>query len=170
MSTLQVANVYLESTGNNRIQYAGSNSYTLYAGGIGTLAVNTTALAVTGVAAISGNTTTTNITASANVNMAVANVTSNTLTLGTSSITANGYSRLPNGLLMQWGNLLANASTPAINFPTAFAAGSPWSISATANIAGGAGVGIYAYNTTTATIRTTITGSNAFVTWIAIGI
>jgi hypothetical protein len=46
MSTLQVANVYLESTGNNRIQYAGSNSYTLYAGGVGTLAINSAAIAV----------------------------------------------------------------------------------------------------------------------------
>jgi len=31
MSTLQVANLHLESTGNNRIQYAGSNTFTMYA-------------------------------------------------------------------------------------------------------------------------------------------
>jgi len=47
MSTLQVANVHLESTGNNRIQYAGLNSYTLYAGGVATLTVNTTAISDT---------------------------------------------------------------------------------------------------------------------------
>lgn len=34
MSTLQVANVYLESTGNNRIQYAGSNTMSIYSAGI----------------------------------------------------------------------------------------------------------------------------------------
>lgn len=33
MSTLQVANVHLESTGNNRIQYMGSNTINIYAGG-----------------------------------------------------------------------------------------------------------------------------------------
>jgi hypothetical protein len=143
----------------------------MYAGGIGTLAVNTTALAVTGVAAISGNTSATNITASANVNMAVANVTSNTITLGTSSITANGYSRLPNGLLLQWGNLLANASTPAINFPTAFAAGSPWSISATSNtVTSNFTPAVISYNTTTVTIRNNNTTGNNFVTWMAIGV
>ena len=53
MSTLQVANVHLESTGNNRIQYAGLNTFTLYAGGIGTLSVNSTAIAIG--ATISGN-------------------------------------------------------------------------------------------------------------------
>jgi hypothetical protein len=31
MSTLQVANLHFESTGNNRIQYAGSNTFTMYA-------------------------------------------------------------------------------------------------------------------------------------------
>ncbi len=33
MSTLQVANVHLESTGNNRIQYMGSNTINIYAAG-----------------------------------------------------------------------------------------------------------------------------------------
>jgi hypothetical protein len=46
MSTLQVANIHLESTGNNRIQYAGSNTFTMYAGGAGILAVNSTTIAV----------------------------------------------------------------------------------------------------------------------------
>jgi hypothetical protein len=43
MSTLQVANVWFESTANNRIQY-GSNSYVLVAGGANTLTVNSTAV------------------------------------------------------------------------------------------------------------------------------
>ena len=34
MSTLQVANLHLESTGNNRIQYMGSNSFAIYAAGV----------------------------------------------------------------------------------------------------------------------------------------
>lgn len=34
MSTLQVANLHLESTGNNRIQYMGSNTVNFYAGDV----------------------------------------------------------------------------------------------------------------------------------------
>ena len=52
-----------------------------------------------------------------------ATVQTNTFTLGTSSISANGYSRLPNGLLLQWGTQTAvsNATTTATaNFATAF--------------------------------------------------
>ena len=33
MGTLQVSNVHLESTANNRIEYAGSNTVNIYAGG-----------------------------------------------------------------------------------------------------------------------------------------
>lgn len=42
MSTIQVSNVHLESSGNCRIQYTGSNTITMYAGGVAvaTLAVN----------------------------------------------------------------------------------------------------------------------------------
>ena len=50
-------------------------------------------------------------------------LSTNTLTLGTSSIAANGYTRLPNGLLMQWGTHTAsvNSSTTATaTFPIAF--------------------------------------------------
>jgi hypothetical protein len=42
MSTLQVANVHLESTGNNRVQYLGSNTVGLYAGGSLVLSANST--------------------------------------------------------------------------------------------------------------------------------
>lgn len=42
MSTLQVANVHLESTGNNRVQFLGSNTVGLYAGGSLVLSANST--------------------------------------------------------------------------------------------------------------------------------
>ncbi len=42
MSTLQVANIHFESTGNNRLQYTGSNAYSLVAGGVTAATVNTT--------------------------------------------------------------------------------------------------------------------------------
>lgn len=161
MSTLQVANVHLESTGNNRIQYAGSNSFTAYAGGVGTLAVNTTAIAVT------GNANAVNITATANINMAVANITSNTLTLGTSSITANGFSRLPNGLLYQWGSVVANSTTASFNLPTSFTT-AVYSVTATANNTTPI-IGVTTANTTQLTIRTP--GATSYlVFWMAIGV
>lgn len=48
MSTLQVANIHLESTGNNRIQFLGTNSYAIVAGGNNVLTVNTTNMSVNG--------------------------------------------------------------------------------------------------------------------------
>ena len=42
MSTLQVSNLHLESTGNNRIQYLGSNQFSFSAGGATVATVNTT--------------------------------------------------------------------------------------------------------------------------------
>jgi hypothetical protein len=48
MSTLQVANLHLESTGNNRIQFAGSNSFSIIAGGVNYVTVNTSNMSVNG--------------------------------------------------------------------------------------------------------------------------
>ena len=48
MSTLQVSNIHLESTANNRIQYNGSNSYLIVAGGTTVATVNSSGLTVTG--------------------------------------------------------------------------------------------------------------------------
>jgi hypothetical protein len=48
MSTLLVANIHLESTGNNRIQFAGSNSYIIVAGGTNLTTVNSTTMSVNG--------------------------------------------------------------------------------------------------------------------------
>lgn len=48
MSTLQVANIHLESTGNNRIQFLGSNNYAIIAGGVNLTTVNTTNMSVNG--------------------------------------------------------------------------------------------------------------------------
>jgi hypothetical protein len=44
MSTLQVGNLHFESTGNNRLQYTGSNAYNLVAGGTTVATVNTSAV------------------------------------------------------------------------------------------------------------------------------
>lgn len=44
MSTLQVSNLHFESTGNNRLQYTGSNAYYLIGGGTTVATINTTAV------------------------------------------------------------------------------------------------------------------------------
>lgn len=48
MSTLLVANIHLESTGNNRIQFNGSNSFSIVAGGTNWATVNSTVMTVNG--------------------------------------------------------------------------------------------------------------------------
>lgn len=51
----------------------------------------------------------------------VAGVNSTSFVIGNSSITANGYSWMPNGLLMQWGTLVVNTVSSATfsqTFPT----------------------------------------------------
>lgn len=47
MSSLQVANLHLESTANNRIQYVGSNTINIVAGGANVAAVNSSTFGVT---------------------------------------------------------------------------------------------------------------------------
>jgi hypothetical protein len=104
---------------------------------------------------------------------------SNTLTLGTSSIAANGYSRLPNGLLMQWGTVTATvngSTTNATSFSTTFA--SVYSINLTLQNASvalatnpGLAATITASNTSTFTWRTSSTAAagSATIFWQAIG-
>lgn len=61
MSTLQVANIHLESTGNNRIQFLGTNSYAIVAGGVNLTTVNTTSMSVNGSIIANGSITSANL-------------------------------------------------------------------------------------------------------------
>jgi len=71
MSTLQVANIWFESTANNRLQYSGSNSFVLVAGGANTLTVNSNAVAVISAATFSNTVTITgDTTVAGNFSMA----------------------------------------------------------------------------------------------------
>lgn len=83
MSTLQVANIHFESTANNRMHLVGSNIAIAVAGS-NTLTMNSTSIVAV----------------------------PNSFTLGSSTIAANGYTFLPNGLKMNWG-LVAAANTAA---------------------------------------------------------
>ena len=58
MGTLQVSNVHLESTANNRIEYAGSNTVNIYAGGTNVLSANSSTMNIPVAGSISiGNST-----------------------------------------------------------------------------------------------------------------
>lgn len=115
------------------------------------------------------------VTATANVHngntVSVVNaaISSNTLTLGTASISTTGYSRLPNGLLLQWGSVSTTSTAGDITFPAAF--GTIYSFSALP-------VGAYnstyatqctALSTTAASVRTANTTART-VYWQALGV
>ena len=51
---------------------------------------------------------------------AILTVGSNTMVLGSSSKTANGYAWLPNGILMQWGTVSSSTTVGDVTFPLTF--------------------------------------------------
>lgn len=116
-----------------------------------------------------------NVTFSANVSLVNTSlsVSTNNFTLGVSNTSANGYSTLPNGLLLQWGTVVSNTTVGDVTFTVPFTATllSFTSTTATVNSAFN-----YTYtpvliasNTTSANVRTSnVTAAN--VTWMAIGI
>jgi len=94
----------------------------------------------------------------------------NTFNLGTASKTANGYTYLPNGLIIQWGRVVAN-STSSVTFPTSFPTAC-LSVTLTGNstLYVGANVPyVTTFSTTTATVRSSYTAAAASVTYLAIG-
>ncbi len=98
-------------------------------------------------------------------------VVGNNLTLGTSSISTSGYSRLPNGLLLQWGTVFVNQdSSASVTFPVAFAALYNISITAQSSLStAGAGLdGVSSQSTTGFTLNHGQDGNITFY-WLAIG-
>lgn len=103
------------------------------------------------------------------VQTASANISTNTFTFGTSSIAANGYSRLPNGLLLQWGTVSSNSSVGNITFPALFTAVYSVQVTpCTATYSTTYSSILIASNTSTANVRTGNTTS-INVTYMAIG-
>lgn len=122
-------------------------------------------LVVSGTANVTGN-----VTSAGNINSVAGYISSNTLNLGTSSIVANGYSRLPNGLLIQWGSGgSANTSTAAQTFPIAFSTLYAVTVSG-ASSTGTNLVGVTASNSTTFTPRSaSVSSPGQSYTFMAIG-
>jgi len=144
----------------NATNYTGTSNNTSYLGGV---------------AAASYVQNTDSRVLSGNLNFTAANVQFNNglkivgntqLTLGTHVSSSNGYTYLPNGLLLNWGRLECNSSVGNITFTAAYTTNS-WSVTATANDTATTAA-VISHNGTTAEIRT---NGNALrvVHWIAIG-
>ena len=96
-------------------------------------------------------------------------VASNTLTLGTSSATANGYTFLPNGLKLNYGSVEANSSVGQAVFTNAFST-AVYSVTISGNSVAATQVpAVISQTTTAAEIRTTNT-SLTKVFYMAIGV
>jgi uncharacterized protein (DUF2062 family) len=115
-------------------------------------------------------------TIAANVAMTVANtltattINATSFNLGTPSIATSGHSRLPNGLLVQWGTVSVNSTTGSITFPTAFAA-SPYSLQITATATGNTEqAAVTAITTTTASVRSSRETTAATQYYLALGV
>ncbi|CAB4181970.1 hypothetical protein UFOVP1071_100 [uncultured Caudovirales phage] len=97
-------------------------------------------------------------------------IQSNTLNLGTSTIAANGYTYLPNGLKMNWGSFVCN-TTSRVTFSSPFATALV-SLTTTPNgpyYVGANAPYIFASNTTTANIYSVSTTTTNTVYYVAIG-
>jgi hypothetical protein len=100
-------------------------------------------------------------------------VSTNTLTMGSSNVGsanfANGFARLPNGLLMQFGQLLVNTTTAAQTFSVVTGTNfvNVFSMSATTNTLASV-VALTALSATSFTLVSN-TAANVAVNWTAIG-
>jgi len=94
-------------------------------------------------------------------------ISANSQTLGISNASTNGYSSIPNGLLMQWGIVAANSTAKNVTFPTAFPINC-FSIVISGADASTFSVSAQIVNNTTANVKTSnATTANYF--WHAVG-
>ena len=157
LKTISVANLgTVGYTGS--IGYAGSVGATGYTGSLGYTGSVGTANASAQYTWSNTQTFSNTITFSANAG----------ISLGSSSKAANGYTYLPNGVLMQWGTVVANNSTGNATFSVAFPTACQH---VSMNVIGSANVAYHvaAPNTTVATIRTGSTTTAISVEYLAIG-
>lgn len=165
ISANSTANIIIANTTAVRVNAAATMTSTLSV----TANVNAQAnINVQGTANVVGAVLAANATLTGRITAANAVVSSNNLTLGSAVIANPGYSRLPNGLLYQWGNVSTNSSSGTITFPAAFTAVYSITVTPTTN-ASSQVPAVTALNTTTAIVRTANATSNT-VYWTAIGV
>lgn len=100
-----------------------------------------------------GNSTVNVYANSSYIEISSANLTSNTLTLGSSTDGANGYTYLPNGFKMNWGKVSANSSEGTVTFSSEYTTNA-YVITATSNAIGTYAAAVISQNNTGAEIRT----------------
>ena len=168
-------------TGNSNLTIGVSNAHYVSFFTNGTLIANERMRIDAGGNTGIGNTTPNaklQVTGTANISGAVTlstslTVSTNTLTMGSSNVGAanfaNGYARLPNGLLMQFGQLLVNTITAAQTFSvvTGVAFTNVFSMTTTTNTLASA-IALTALSATSFTIVSN-TAANVAVYWTAIG-
>lgn len=101
-------------------------------------------------------------------NVVVSSVNVSTINLLGSSISTTGYTKLPNGLLMQWGTVSANSSAGTITFTTPFAA-APYSVILTPQTNVATDEAVTSTNTTAASVRTSVATTYNFY-YMALGV
>lgn len=165
MSSLTTTTVNTKDGTTNLTLQTGNSAaarIVLGSGGGITLGANSTANVIV------ANSTLINV--SANANMLTVNASA--LNLTGVSIGTSGYSRLPNGLLMQWGTVVANSTSGSITFPISFGS-TPFSVQITPQSTGGTntaiGHAVTATTTTTATVRNTNATSFTYY-YMALGV
>ena len=154
------------SLGNSTVNSSLSQNTLSVVGATTSATLNSTAFFL-GNSAVNANANSSTLT------IASVNNTTNTFGLGSSSVGssnfANGYSRLPNGLLMQWGyNAAVNSTANVVTFASVggVAFTNLFSVSATSTTANH--VFVSAANSTTVTLVCN-TAANTGVYWTAIG-
>ena len=182
MSTIQVSNVVFESTGNNRVEYVGSNTTILYSGGVPAITATPTAVAVNTSITVSNLTVNTAFTApnlsanstqvnafSLSVNStAVAIPNTYALRVGTDAGTA-GQVLASNGSAVYWANVASGGSgqfNTSLSNSVGFAANSTLSAAFTAPITAGLRYVVYSIHVTNiGGANTTINGEFSGTTY-----
>jgi hypothetical protein len=151
--------------GNSTVNSIANSSTIVVSNSTSSIAVSEGTIAV-------GNSTVNTTANSSLVNATSVTVNSNTgLTLGTSDTSANGFTYLPNGLIIQYGSVDANTTVGDITFANVFPTGL-YSLTVTTNIAGAYDSTyqsiVIASNTSTANVRTANVTAKS-VSYTAIG-
>ena len=128
MSTLQVANIHLDSTANNRIQYGGTNNINIIVGSTTALTANTTQLTASLPVNVGSNVSVNTSTVFIGNSTINTSITSNTLRIGNSTAT---FTVASNGNVGIGGN-----TTPTLDlYVNGAAAGAVGTLSDGANVA-----------------------------------
>lgn len=116
-----------------------------------------------------GNSTVNTTVNSSSVSTGSLSSSSNTFTLGSSSIAANGYTYLPNGLKMNFGNVDANSTAGQAVFSNAFSTNAYVVLVSSNTVGSTYAPAVISYSDIAAEIRTA-NQSTSTVSFIAIGV